>query len=888
MGQHDLNSSRVTYPDLDLDSEANRRPFIFDAVKKEVGYENALNIATFKTEGSKSAILCSARGLGINSDEAQEIASLIPSERGFLWTLKDCFEGNEEKDRKPITQMINLIKQHTKLKETVMGIEGLISSRSSHACGFYIFQNGYIAQNALMKTPSGQLITQYDMDDSDLMGGLKVDFLTVKALDKIRKAMQLLLKDGHIKWQGSLRETYNKYFHPNAIDITDKDMWDNICEAKIMDLFQFETQVGSQAVRMLQPRNLKELSVGNSAMRLMPPEGSDETPLETFAKYKKDVSLWYKKAREWGLNEDEISILEKYLKESYMLAIEQEDIMKISMDEKISGFGLKEADKLRKAVAKKKADILKEVKDLFFQKGNKIGTRKVFLRFCWEEVIMLQAGYGFSQLHSVAYSTIGLQEAWIYTKYHRVYWNTACLTVNAEAGSEEVFDDTKTKVTNYGKIAKAIGDIQKRGITVLLPDINKSDYEFTPDSENDTIIYGLTPISGINGDMANDIISNRPYVSLEDFHKRLTVSKKSVVDSSGKEKSLSIVPSGKVITLIKSGAFDNICGDRIETMKKYINMIHPPKKKVNFQNFDGLIEMDLIPDELNLEVRVYKFYKFITNKKNIIEHDSQTKSKKWFNINQSDSINTMTELFFEENFIDEMKEGEDYRYENDGTLSIIAGATSCKFNKLVKEKYDNLTKWLKSEDCVSAYNSKMFEGYWNKYTDNSENLGKWEMSSVVFYYSEHELIDVNREKYSISNYFDLPEEPKIVGYNKYRKMEYPKYELTRICGTVIDKDSTKHIVSLLTLNGVVSVKYQSGQFSSYDKQVSYLDEDGKKVVIEGSWFSRGGKLVISGYRKGGRFVAKKYKDSLWSNSTMLIENVRENGDLGLKTERSKV
>jgi len=501
---------------------------------------------------------------------------------------------------------------------------------------------------------------------------------------------------------------------------------------------------------------------------------------------------------------------------------------------------------------------------------------------------MMQAGYGFSSLHSWAYTLIGYQEAWIYTKYHRVYWNTACLTVNASAGTEDVFDDTKAKTTNYGKIAKAIGDIQTRGITVLLPDINKSDYEFTPDSNKDEIIYGLTPISGINSEIACSIIENRPYVSLEDFHKRMTLEKKKVIDANGKEKSLSLIPSGKVITLIKSGAFDNVCGDRVQTMKNYIRLIHPPKTKVNFQNFESLLNLDLIPEDLNLEVRLYKFYKFITKKDNIIEHDIDTKSKKWYNININDSINSMTELFFEEHLIDKLKEDVDYRYEPDGTLSIFAGSNTCGFDKLIKEKYSNLTKCMSSKACIESYNNKMFDEYWNKYTDNNDHISKWEMDSVVFYYHEHELKNVNQDKYEIVNYFDLSEDPEIIGYNEWKNNKYPKYQLYRICGTVLDKDAIKHTVSLLTVNGVVNIKYQAGQYTNYDKQVSYLDNDGKKVVIESSWFSRGTMLCVAGYRKGGRFVAKKYRDSIWSNTTVLIENIKPNGDLIIKSERSRV
>ena len=116
------------------------------------------------------------------------------------------------------------------------------------------------------------------------------------------------------------------------------------------------------------------------------------------------------------------------------------------------------------------------------------------------------------------------------------------------------------------------------------------------------------------------------------------------------------------------------------------------------------------------------------------------------------------------------------------------------------------------------------------------------MDSLSFYYHEHELAHVNKAKYLISDFESLPEKPKITEYYVYRGKERPRFKLTRICGTVLDKDKNKHFITLLTTDGVVTVKFYKGQFSFYDKQISELNEDGSKTVLESSWFKRGNKL----------------------------------------------
>ncbi|MEM4994813.1 PHP domain-containing protein [Priestia sp. SB1] len=162
-----LTAERPELPDIDLDSQQNRRGQILQALKDYFGEKQVLNIATFGTEGSRSALLSAARGLKIDIDEAAYLTTLIPAERGQNWSLSDCFFGNEEKERKPIKELINAVEKHPKLKETALKIENLVKSRSVHASGVYVYNDEYTKYNAMMRASSGQPTTQFDMNDSD-------------------------------------------------------------------------------------------------------------------------------------------------------------------------------------------------------------------------------------------------------------------------------------------------------------------------------------------------------------------------------------------------------------------------------------------------------------------------------------------------------------------------------------------------------------------------------------------------------------------------------------------------------------------------------------------------------------------------------------------------
>ena len=424
-------------------------------------------------------MLTAARGMGIENDVAQYLAGMIPVTRGKTASLSEMKYGDEENGIKPAKEFINECDKYPGLLDTAMAVEGIVSGRSIHASGVIIFDSPYIDHNVMMRAPNGQAITQWDMDDSSYTGGLKFDFLTINNLDSIHICMDLLIENGFIKWQGSLRKTYNKYLHPDVLDYTSEEMWEMAERLEIVNLFQFQTQVGAKAIQAIKPRSLSELETANAAMRLMVKGQDKEQPIDTFVRYKNDINEWYRCMREdYKLNEDEISILEKYLKNVYGVATMQEEVMQLSMDEHIAGFSMLDANYLRRSIAKKKVKLQIEAHDKFYKHGQEIGTRINMLDYVWNETIAKMLGYSFSLPHLAAYSTIAVQEMNLAYHYPIIYWNTACLIVNAGADD----DSEENKSTQYGKIAAAIANMQKRGINISLPLINSAKFGFVPDN----------------------------------------------------------------------------------------------------------------------------------------------------------------------------------------------------------------------------------------------------------------------------------------------------------------------------------------------------------------------------------------------------------------------
>lgn len=168
---------------------------------------------------------------------AQYMSSLIPQERGFLWPIEDVVNGNPEKGRKPVTVFVNTVNQYPGLLDIITRIQGLVNKRSSHASGVILFDQNIFDTAAVMRTPKGALITQWDLHDQEAAGSVKYDFLLTAVQDIIIQTIELLQKDGAIEKDLTLREVYNKYLHPSVLPQDDKKNVGCSCQWRCSWLF---------------------------------------------------------------------------------------------------------------------------------------------------------------------------------------------------------------------------------------------------------------------------------------------------------------------------------------------------------------------------------------------------------------------------------------------------------------------------------------------------------------------------------------------------------------------------------------------------------------------------------------------------------------------------
>lgn len=879
-----LNDERVELGDIDLDlcpskiglvikkiAEERSQMFNDDTPEWAKRALGCVRIATFGTEGTKSAILTACRGYrsedypdGIDVDQAQYMASLIPSERGFLWDINDVINGNDEKNRKPITAFIREVNRYPGLLEIIMGINSVINKRSSHASGVLLLDGDPFRYCAFMKTPKGEIISQFNLHDIEYCGGTKYDFLVTEVQDKLVQTINLLQEDNQIEKGLSLREIYNKYFHPNVLPIDNEDIWEALGNVSVINTFQFDSQVGAQVAKKLKPHSIQEMSSANGLMRLMGDE-DEERPLDKYYKQKNNIQLWYNEMTREGLTKEEQKTLEPYFLADYGVPPDQESLMLMLMDKNICGFSLADANAARKVVGKKQMSKIPALKEKVLTSA----TSPALGAYVWKHGCGPQMGYSFSRIHALAYSFIGAQTLYIATHWNPIYWDTACLIVNSgalddEPQEEELEDiyepedyanytyedlpDRSGKIrkavsTDYGKVAKALGDIISAGIKVSTVDINKSDFGFKPDVENNQILFGMKALLNVNDETVRDIIAKRPYKTPKDFYYKVNPKKQAMV------------------SLIKSGAFDQMM-ERKLCMAWFIWETCDKKSRLTLQNLPGLIRYNLLPEDTQERVqarRIYEFNRYLKAKCKNPENPT------WYYLDER-AISFLQEM----GYIGLIQENE--------FLEIK------RWDKEYQNWMDIFRSWIAAdkETILSNLNGLIFKQEWDKYA--SGNYSSWEMEAMCFYYHDHELKDVNFNKYGISNFFELPEEPIIDRTFTKGNKTINLFKLYKICGTCIAKNKTKSSVSLLTPQGVVNVKFRKEYFALFDKQISEKQEDGTKKVMERSWFNRGQMIVVQGMRSGDDFIVKKYSSSI-GHQLYKINKIIDNTDLELITER---
>lgn len=406
-------------------------------------------------------------------------------------------------------------------------------------------------------------------------------------------------------------------------------------------------------------------------------------------------------------------------------------------------------------------------------------------------------------------------------------------------GEKEDKKKEKSKTVDYGKVAAAIGRFSNYGISVAPPDINGSSYTFTPVVESNEILYGLRGITRLSTSTIKDIMDRRPFKSMEDFLDKVKVNKIQMAN------------------LIKCGAFDELVKlPREEIMAKYISLIADQKQRITLQNMQMLINYNLIPEEMIFCKKVFLFNKFLKQQKGVQYYE----------------LNNAAIDFVASNF------SADYLM-NGNSISVDI------WDMLYKNAMNPMREYIKAhkDELLEKLNNALYKEMFDKYATGS--VSHWEMEAVSFYSHPHELAE---SQYLYDDFFKLSEEPE-VDYTFTGKdgNEVRVYKLRRIIGTVIDKSKMKNTVTLLTPTGVVNVKIYKNQYAGYDKQLSERGIDGKKHIVERSWFARGSLLMIQGIRRGSDFIPKKRKDSFYPVISK-ITAIHEDGTLEFQTERRLV
>lgn len=848
-----LSPDRPELPDIDFDTESFKRSRVFSAIQdyfRSIGGD-VYNICTFGTEGSKSALNTAARGLGVAEEVVSYLGSMIPNERGFDWTLDQCYYGDA--DHQAIATFKTEIDQYPELWSLAHKIEGLITRLGVHASGIVCVNGNFLDYNSVMKTPKGQLVSAYELHDSEACGLVKYDALTVSALDRIRQCFNYLLENHEIEWQGSLRKTYDKYLNPEVINYTDNHMWDMVDTGQITSLFQFDTPVGSQAIKQIKPHSLAELSIANSVMRL---QCDGELPLDTYVRFKNDIHQWYSEMNQYGLTEDEIHTLEKYLLPYYGVAATQEVVMELSMDPKISGFSMVEANKLRKTIAKKQFDKIDEMHKMFIERGTALHNSINILNYVWDVQIKKSLGYSFSVVHTTGYSILAIQEMNLAAFYPIIYWNCSCLSVDSSAISEADFDnlldegiidlsdndeDAKTKnKTDVNKIITAVNRF-KDTCHITYPDINKSKLGFMPNVERNTIIYGLKGITRITSPVIDLIMQNRPYSSLEDF--------------CNKNKSR-ILSKDKIIYLIKAGCFNDIEKKNVrEILTEYIEQTCDKKKRLTLQNVNMLIDNNLLPEEFSFESSVFKINKIMKKDENdsipyyyIPEIPSEVKERIEAQINPLVVKNDNGRVL--------------EAYLKDEWTSMIYAPMQKKLREYIKANQIVL---------LDKLNHSLFQAEWNKYAAGDES--QWELDSLNYYKSGSPLVSIvpqiNKE-FELSSLDDI-KEGRIDGFFHIKDKNIPKMHLYNIIGTVLNSNTTKGLVTIQTPDGVTTMKLYKDLFAFYNN-----------ANDTPSFFDKGTNLLITGIKKGDMFIPKIYKNI--GRPALLEIQIKNNAVVGLRSK----
>ena len=538
-----LNPERVSMPDIDVDFCFERRQEVIDYVVRKYGADRVVQIVTFGTMAARGVIRDVGRVMDLPYAFVDNIAKMIPTELNM--TLTKALNINPE-----FKKAYDEDPQVKELIDMSLRLEGLPRHTSMHAAGVVISQKPVDEYVPLSLGADGVVVTQFTMTTLEELGLLKMDFLGLRTLTVIQNAVKLAEKSTH------------KKIDMGKIDYDDKDVLDSIGTGKTDGVFQLESAGMKSFMKELKPQNLEDIIAGISLYR---PGPMDFIP--QYIKGKNDkASITY-----------ECPQLEPILKPTYGCIVYQEQVMQIVRD--LAGYTLGRSDLLRRAMSKKKADVMEKERQNFVY-GNKEegvpgclanGISERTANKIYDEMIDF-AKYAFNKSHAAAYAVVAYQTAYL-KYYYPVEFMAALMT---------------SVIDNPGKVSEYIYACRQMGIEILPPDINEGEGNFSVDNGN--IRYGLAAIKSIGRPVIETIIKEREiggrFTNLKNFIERL----------SGKE-----VNKRTIESFIKAGALDSLNGTRKQQMMIYIQILDQVNRERKYSMSGQLSLFDLVDDEQKKE-----------------------------------------------------------------------------------------------------------------------------------------------------------------------------------------------------------------------------------------------------------------------------------------------
>jgi DNA polymerase-3 subunit alpha len=525
-----LNPERISMPDIDIDFPDNRRDEVIEYVAKKYGELHVAQIVTFGTLAAKAALRDVGRAFGLNPKELDQLSRLVPARLGI--NLKEAMNESE-----PLRSFINSNSLNRRLYETALKLEGLPRHTSTHAAGVVLSEKPLIELIPIQQGHNNVYLTQYSMEYLEELGLLKMDFLGLRNLTLLDSILS------------SINRKAGKRIDIRSIPLNDLVTFELLAKGETTGIFQLESEGMRKVLIRLKPSRFEDIVAVNALYR---PGPMENIPLFIDRKHGREAIVYP--------HPD----LEIILKNTYGVIVYQEQIMQIASQ--MAGFSLGEADLLRRAVSKKKKEVLDKERNHFVEGALRKGYEAPLANEIYDLIVRF-ANYGFNRSHAVAYSMIAYQLA--YLKAHYPLFFMAGLLTSA--------------IGNESKLSQYIIETRQKEIEVLPPSINYSGYPFLVEQKG--IRYSLAAIKGVGAAALKEIFQARRQKKFDDlFDFCIRVSQKAI-----NRKTLE--------NLVHSGSFDEFGEDRAVLLAS----IDVALEHAGLFNPDDTGQFDLFEEEMLLK-----------------------------------------------------------------------------------------------------------------------------------------------------------------------------------------------------------------------------------------------------------------------------------------------